>query len=68
MTVSAREVAHQTMAMTTISLEHPSPRLHRKIPHPFKSGPRKSASTSAAPVTLQTTPPDSPTLPGRRFK
>lgn len=56
---SAREISQQTLAMTTIALDHPSPRSHRKLTHPFKSAPKSSKHN---------TPPDSPTLPTRKFK
>lgn len=64
MSASAREVSQQTMAMATIALDHPSPRPLRKL-HPFKSVPKR---TSLQHQNSGTQPPDSPTLPGRKFK
>lgn len=61
MSASAREVSQQTMAMATIALDHPSPRPLRKL-HPFKRISLQQPQSSAA------QPPDSPTLPGRKFK
>lgn len=74
--VSAREVSQQTMAaMASVSLDHPSPRPLRKL-HPFKSGPKRSHHVMSVVggigggggVVSGYTPPDSPTMPGRKFK
>lgn len=72
MSASAREVSQQTLALTTISLDHPSPRPLRKL-HPFKVVPKKSSTTIQPPLTQQihsinSTPPDSPTFPVKNLK
>lgn len=51
---ASRELTQQS----TITLDHPSPRPLRKL-HPFKSAPKPRHSS---------TPPDSPTQPGRKFR
>lgn len=53
---TGREIQHSAVS----SLEHPSPRPLRKL-HPFKSVQKKTHPGSH-------TPPDSPTLPARKFK
>ena len=52
---------HTTLTSSGISMEIPSPRPLRKL-HPFKSIPKKSIHHQSG------TPPESPTLPGRKFK
>lgn len=76
--VSAREITQQTMA--SVSLDHPSPRLNRKLPHPFQNAKKKSHSTASSSTSSSqhhqqhgniigsNTPPDSPTLPGRKLR
>ncbi|XP_059614307.1 probable Rho GTPase-activating protein CG5521 [Phlebotomus argentipes] len=63
--IGARESNSQQSAMSSGSAENPSPRPLRKIPHPFKGGMKKA---SIQHHHQQSTPPDSPTLPGRKFK
>lgn len=65
MSASAREVSQQTMAMATIALDHPSPRPLRKL-HPFKSVPKRTSLQHQQ--SSGTQQPESPTLPGRKFK
>lgn len=75
--VTAREITQQTMV--SVSLDHPSPRTNRKLPHPFQNVKKKSHSTASSSTISSThhqqhgnfssnTPPDSPTLQGRKFR
>ncbi|GAB0092803.1 Probable Rho GTPase-activating protein CG5521 [Sergentomyia squamirostris] len=63
--IGGRESNSQHSAMSNSSAENPSPRPLRKITHPFKGGIKRS---SLQHHHQQSTPPDSPTLPGRKFK
>uniref|UniRef100_A0A182QFZ2 Rap-GAP domain-containing protein n=1 Tax=Anopheles farauti TaxID=69004 RepID=A0A182QFZ2_9DIPT len=80
MVATAREVTQQTLA--SVSLDQPSPRPLRKL-HPFKAAPKgktnppppiASASNPTGGMNVSigvgggTTPPESPTLPGRKIK
>lgn len=59
--------------MHSVSLDHPSPKPHKKLHHPFKTT-KKSNSTLSSNSNASSqhqsniTPPDSPTAPGRKFK
>uniref|UniRef100_A0A182W1K5 Rap-GAP domain-containing protein n=1 Tax=Anopheles minimus TaxID=112268 RepID=A0A182W1K5_9DIPT len=82
MVATAREVTQQTLA--SVSLDQPSPRPLRKLHHPFKAVPKSKANqpgiiTGGGALGMAnpaggviahatTTPPESPTLPGRKIK